>query len=188
MSFLPGALFGGALLGEAEPEPFTTDWKSAGTGANDASVGDHSWSNPGNITASDNSYAQCDFSSVSTSQILRATNFGFDTDDVPEGATILGIEVGIERTDGAGDQIFELLVRLRTSSGQTGDDKSNGDGFPSSDAEKVYGASDDDWSAGLSDSDIRSSGFGVDFRAERQDPFNFSGQVDHIRIRVHGLA
>lgn len=166
--------------------PFTTEWKSAGAGANDSSVGDQAWSNPGNITASDDSYAESVLISGETTQILRATTFGFTTSDIPNGATILGIEVGVERSaDGA--TFVDLLARLRTGAGQTGDDKADtGTGWPTSDAEVIYGGSSDTWGAGLSDSDIRDSAFGFDFRAEFAGPFTTGASVDHIRIRVHG--
>lgn len=66
-----------------------------GTGADDASVGTITWSNPGNITASDNTYATNLTGCItSVSHYLKATNFGFS---VPAGATITGITVEIER-------------------------------------------------------------------------------------------
>jgi len=187
--FLPG-MCPGMSVAQSGAAPFTTAWKSAGAGANDASVGDVAWSNPGNITASDDNYASAGdggFFPITT-QILRATNFGFTTSDIPSGATILGIEVGIERRNEFSDST-DVLVQLRTGSGRTGDDKADtGTTWPSSDAEVIYGGAADDWNAGLTDADIRGSDFGVDFRADAADTFSSQPDVDHIRIRVHGMA
>jgi hypothetical protein len=126
-----------------------------------------------------------------TSQILRATNFGFSA-EVPAGSTIDGIEVGVERLVSGlppppADEVMDLLVRLRTGSGQAGDDKADiVTAWTSTDTEIIYGGSGDDWNAGLDDGDVRSTDFGLDFRAQRNDigdkPIS---QVDAIRMRVH---
>lgn len=58
--------------------------KMAGTGAT-AGFG-IAWTNPGNVTADDGSYATC--TGPGTSQRLEATNFGFA---LPSGATIIGV-------------------------------------------------------------------------------------------------
>ncbi len=81
---------------------------SPGTGADDAAIGTRTWSNPGNITSSNNTYATATSSGGgnSTTHYLKATNFGFS---IPSGATIDGITVGIERkgttTGGAGNWV-----------------------------------------------------------------------------------
>lgn len=75
----------------------TTSATSAGTGANFASIGTNAWTNPGNITASDNTYATC--ATAGTTQGLRASNFGFA---IPATATILGVLVEWERNGPTG--------------------------------------------------------------------------------------
>lgn len=169
-----------------------TGWKFAGTGANDASVGDREWGNTGAIVSSDDDRANTSNSGPlraanPTTQILRGTNFGFSTSDIPDGSTIDGIEVGIERSKADAGECVDLLVSLRISSGQTGDNKADTvTGWPTqlNESEATYGGSADDWNAGLSDSDIRTTDFGVDLRAQRQSGSSVP-RVDAIRIRVY---
>ena len=61
----------------------------AGTGATMGGPSGN-WSNPGRITANDNSYT----SVTSTSDLLEGTDFGFT---IPAGSIINGIELEIER-------------------------------------------------------------------------------------------
>lgn len=70
----------------------TTAATSAGAGANFAAIGTNAWTNPGNVTVSDNTYATC--STAGTTQGLRGSTFGFA---VPAAATILGVQVEFER-------------------------------------------------------------------------------------------
>jgi hypothetical protein len=164
-----------------------TAWKGAGNGANDSSIGAVAWSNPGNITASNNSRALASLNATNTTtQILRATSFGFTAADIPPGSAVVGIEVEIERQKGSGgsNTATDLLIRLRNASGQAGDDKATGTGWPSTDGTATYGGGADTWSAGLTDSDLRDSGFGVDIRAQRTGGTP-TPAVDHVRIRVH---
>jgi hypothetical protein len=164
-----------------------TAWKPCGTGANDGSVGMIEWLTPTNITASNDMRATTLLSAVSnTTQILRATNFGFSTADIPAGSTIQGVEVGIERMKGASglNTATDLLVRLRTAAGQLGDNKATATGWPATDAEAVYGGAADGWGSALTDATIRTAGFGVDIRAQ-QTGGTPAPAVDHVRIRVH---
>ena len=73
-----------------------TSTRSAGAGSSvNYSGGTIGWSNPGNITSSDNSYATC-FYNVGpvSSYYLQSGTHGFE---IPDGATINGIECFIER-------------------------------------------------------------------------------------------
>jgi hypothetical protein len=164
----------------------TTAYKFAGTGANDATTGAVAWSSPDNVTASDDARATSALSAGSTTtQTLRATNFGFTTSDIPTGAVINGIEVEIERQKGSGgaNTATDLLVRLRTSSGLVGNDKATATAWPAADAAATYGGAADMWGSSLTDSDLRSSGFGVDIRAQRTGG-SPTVAVDAVRVRV----
>jgi hypothetical protein len=164
-----------------------TAWKFAGTGANDAAVGNAAWATPGNITASNNTYAQtATMGAGQTSQILRATNFGFTTSDIPDGSTIDGIEVRIERAraTGGGTNVRDNAIILRKSTGQVGDNKAVTTVWPTADGTATYGAADDVWGASFTDTEILNSGFGVDIRCERTQG-TAAGRVDAVEIRVH---
>lgn len=63
-----------------------------GTGANLASVGTNAWTNPGNITADDATYATC--ATAGVTQGLRASNFGFA---IPTNAQVLGVQLAVDR-------------------------------------------------------------------------------------------
>jgi len=166
-----------------------TDWKSPGTTAN-VDAGYPDWANPNNCQSSGDSYATCSVPTAapSLSDWLRCTNFGFGTGDIPSGATILGVEVGIEGYAATASAIKDYSLYLRKTSGQVGDNKADTDTFWASsdpDSYAVHGGAVDGWSANLADSDVRSSDFGIDFMAKNFKAFNVNTFVDHIRIRVY---
>jgi len=90
----------------------TVGLNSTGTGINVA-VGGTAWSNPTNVTASDNSYASVSLSFLVVSDALVATNFGFS---IPVTATVDGITVSIEK-NGTG-YTSDLAIQL-TKNGTT---------------------------------------------------------------------
>lgn len=157
---------------------------SAGTGANDASVGSRAWNNPSNIVSSNNTRA---FAANANTQYLKATNFGFS---IPGGATIDGIVVEIERycTDSASNNAKDLEVKIvKGGSIQSTNRADLASNWPLSDAYATYGSSTDLWGTTWTDSDINSSSFGVVIRA---DIVNFGkgtvlAEVDHVRITVY---
>ena len=69
------------------PNYVTTDWKSC------SSTLGSGWTNLGNATASDNSYASCSAAASAETPYVYFTGFGFS---IPTGATIVGIEYSIE--------------------------------------------------------------------------------------------
>ena len=70
--------------------------RNPGTTANDAAVGTTNWTNPGNGTASDNTYATV--STKGISRYLKTTNFGFT---LPTSTAIAGVVVEVERSSTA---------------------------------------------------------------------------------------
>lgn len=166
---------------------FITAWKTPGTCASADRDGKAEWANPDNAKASDDSRAQSGVVQETYSDWLRCTNFGFDTDDIPSGATIIGIEMKLERKAIINNYVADSAIYLRDSGGQTGDDGA----FPfikwtNVDVEKIHGGKVDDWNAGLSDSDVRASSFGVDISA--RNTFTLSSvwcYIDCVSIRIH---
>ena len=163
---------------------------SPGTGADDATVGTRTWSNPGNITSSNNSYATATSSGGgnSTTHYLKATNFGFS---IPDGATIDGITVEIERkgtkTGGAGNWVKDSAVRIVKADGSFGS-ANKGDTsseWPTSDAVVSYGSSSDPWSESWSAAAINDADFGAALSAVFQSPdAPQTASVDHVRITI----
>lgn len=158
---------------------------SAGTGADDATIGTSSWSSPGNVTSSNDSRASTGVpASGGISHYLKATNFGFS---VPAGATIDGIYVECEclHFTGGGPDIFDSSIRLVIGGSFTGDNKADGTGWPYSDTYKVWGGSSDLWGTTPSVSDVNASDFGVGISARNTAGGERSAHIDHIRITVY---
>ncbi len=163
--------------------------RSCGTGANvSTGFGASSWSNPGNITASDNSYATATFEGGMGGgfDYLKATNFGFSIDSE---ATIDGIEVIVERKD-AGGSITDTEIKILNGDGSAGvgsSNKSGGAAWPTSDASTTFGGSSDTWSETWTPAKVNSSDFGVYIRCSSGAGFGVSdtASVDHVQITVH---
>jgi YD repeat-containing protein len=167
-----------------------TAWKSPGSCASVDRDGGKEWNNPGYAQVSDDNKAHCDLSLfIEPTDWLQCSNFGFTTSDIPTGATIVGIEVQIERRGDPGyseNKIRDDALYLRGSGGQVGDNKAvTGTYWPTSDAYATYGGASDTWNAGLSANDIRDSSFGIDISALRDSlAILTKALIDHVRIRV----
>lgn len=146
--------------------------------------GDNDWTNPGNIVSDNGSEAQITAASYDAgdhSFRLKAQNFGFT---IPDGSTIDGIVVEIDRRDFAGDA-QDQEVRLYDSTGAlVGDDKQTATSWPATSAVATYGSSSDTWNAGLDVADINSANFGVALIVLANSANTDIG-VDYIRVTVH---
>lgn len=162
----------------------------AGTGADDSSVGTVTWSNPTNVTASDNTRANVTTTTASeTSHYIKATNFGFSIG----GGTVDGILCEVEQFGtfvGGSSVPNENSIRLVNGAGTIiGDNKSTSAALPNGSGNEAfvsYGGSADTWSASLTPSDINDTDFGcvysVDLNSDGAD--DSDGFVDSIRITV----
>lgn len=159
------------------------------TVANDASFGVTAWTNPGNATVSDDSYAT-NASTIFT-QYLKATDYGFS---IPTDATIDGIEMHVElhadfNVGGvSGRRWDEKSVRLVVGGIVVGTDYATLVTFPitTSDTTITYGTPTELWGLTISPSDINASNFGAVFAAEenRGDGDN-TLYVDSIGLTVY---
>lgn len=134
---------------------------TAGTGADDATVGTVAWTNPGNVTASDNVYATNSAAANKTSHYLKATNFGFT---IPAGATINGVVVEWEIKANNGNAT-DNSIKLVKGGTITGNDRVSGT-VPTTEAFVSYGGSTDLWGLTLTASDINASTFGAVYSFE----------------------
>lgn len=138
-----------------------------GTGANDSSNGGDPWSNPGNITADDTSYASYNYVLFANylTQFLVGTNPGFS---IPGGGTINGILVEMmldeEQTDGA--DINFNSVRLVKAGTQVGTNKSTGAFISGDFVTYSFGGAADLWGTTWTPAEINNSGFGVALAVE----------------------
>ena len=155
---------------------------SAGTGADDSSVGTVAWTNPGNITSSNDSDASIAILGSSLiSHYLKATNFGFS---IPTTATIDGITVEVERSDPNTDtRDYQVRIVKGGTIGTT--DRAETGAWPATDAYQTYGGSTDLWGETWTPSDINGSTFGFAISVEEISGISFgSPTVDHIRITI----
>jgi hypothetical protein len=153
---------------------------SAGTGTNVA-AGGTAWSNPGNVTASDNSYASVSLGFFALSDALVATNFGFS---IPVTATIDGITVSIEK-NGTG-YISDIVIQL-TKNGTTGVGSNYSQFFtawPGSDTNVGYGGAADLWGTAWTVAEINNSNFGVYIRAIGLNFGGSTANIDHVTVTI----
>lgn len=162
----------------------------AGTGADDSSVGGVAWTDPGNVTNSDNVWADATSIATGVSHYVKATNFFF----TPFSGTVDGIECEVEQygtVSGTGTLPNENSIRLVNGAGTiVGDNKSTDATLPNGSGNEVfvsYGGAADDWNASLVDSDISDADFGCVFAVDLlgdgigDDSTAF---VDSVRITV----
>lgn len=140
------------------------------------------WLNPGNVTASDDSYAECSYFSAGTvTSSLHVTGFGFS---IPSTATVVGIEVAVECQQFGGVVQMDT-VQLIYSGSTVGDNKGdNVEWGGASDSTYTYGGASDDWNASLTYSQVNHSTFGVRLRALIYDA-GANAKVDSITVKVY---
>ena len=160
---------------------------SAGTNVNDGTG--TAWTNPGNITTDDNVRANCNRTTNGNSQFLYGT---FDLSTVPDGATITGVEVRINRgysSTAEPQQVRDLELSLtKDGSAVVGDNKgATSTDWPTAEASATYGASDDLWGTTLTAAEVKAATFGVMLEVD----FVITGgastnaRVDWISINIH---
>lgn len=156
------------------------------------------WSNEGNITASDDTYATCTVSSgidTTTRNYLFAG--GFNSFAIPSDATIVGVKVSIERhrdfqglSDGT---VKDYDVHLNFGSSFQGDNKADtSTNWPSSDLVATYGGIGDTWGISLTPADFNTTdnfgiGLGVSIVCDTngEDPLATTAYVDLISATVY---
>jgi hypothetical protein len=162
---------------------------SATAGADDNAVGAIAWTNPGNISASDDSYATATGSNNAISHFLKATNFAFT---IPNGATINGIKVEIEMglPDALTCQVSRVSIVKGGVIGATNRKADASLNIGNVDGYKVYGGAAELWGDTWTAADINSANFGVALSVALDIGFDGAQQVgvDHVRITVYYAA
>jgi hypothetical protein len=148
--------------------------------------GDVAWLGPGAAGASDNVYASTQFTlavSDEQTEALRATDFPLLVD--PD-ATMTGVVVAIERSE-VGSDVRDAYVQLVYQGAVIGESRAVffGDEWPAVDAVATYGASDDDWNAGLTPFIVNDPTFGVQLIATSQSGAAPVARVDGITMAAH---
>jgi PKD repeat protein len=159
------------------------------TAADDSSIGMVAWTSVNNSLTQNDQYASAGLTKNEVSHYLKVTNFGFV---IPDGATIQGIVVGIDRYGGSGigngHQISDYSIRLVKGGTINGTDKSAAAIWPASDTDTYvsYGNSTDVWGLNWTPADINGSGFGAVVSAIKGNGNSArTAYVDHIQITVY---
>lgn len=171
--------------------PGSTGLVLAGAGAA-VDDGGEAWVNPGNIVASDGSKAAVNLFSVGAiSDQLISSQHALSS--VPDGATITGIIVRIEREVAIDTQtVVDHTVRL-TKNGSTpvGDNKADTvTDWGLGDTNIDYGADDDLWGTTWTAAEVKASTFGVIFKNQKTagSSLTTTCRVDAIWINVHYVS
>lgn len=163
----------------------TSGPNSTGNGTDDSSIGTISWSNPGNITGSDDTYATATMGTVQLSHFLSATNFSFS---IPSGAIINGILVEIERKSvGAVGATIDNSVKIIKGGTPSGTDFAGETWNTGTDRVDSYGGASELWGLAWTYSDINASNFGFAISAGTSG-ISSDAYVDHVRITVYYTA
>jgi hypothetical protein len=144
--------------------------------ATSPSGGGASWTNPGNITADDNTDATLG-SGAGTSGSLIASQFGFSI----SASAINGIEVTIgAKYTGPSSQ--NLVAQLRNASGTLVGSSKTVLIDQTSETTFTYGSSSDVWGTSLTQTDINDVDFGVEFLVN--GIVTYALAVDWVKIDV----
>ncbi len=160
-----------------------TGWQSAGSASTEMDIGTVDWTDPGNITASDDTAASCSFSASDESYFLVATNFGFA---IPAGATIDGMLCRWEGKDGGGaGTVSHSVVNIVKGGTRGSADKSLGASFTATDNEYEFGGVSDLWSETWTASDINASNYGCAMSVVETGGDSETCLMDHCKMIVY---
>jgi hypothetical protein len=144
------------------------------------------WVNIANIGADDGVYAYITAATYDTNDICyRAKAQGFDFSAIPDGATIDGILVEIERRCAAGAAKDYRVQLLDASGALVGDNKADTvNAWPGTDTVKSYGEATDKWNASPTVAMVKDADFGVVLSVQATAD-NTDIYVDFIRITIY---
>ena len=160
---------------------------AAGSGATDGGAG-VAWTDPNNITASDDSKATVDLSIDAATEYLQARGFGFSVTGTD---TVVGVQFDIECQDGVGsaDLASVSSVKLVKAGTQAGTDQSDSAFLPSGgDRVLTYGGATNMWGTTITPTDVNSATFGVDFSIGGSGFLGAPASVDYISCTVYTTA
>lgn len=110
---------------------------------------------------------------------------GFDFSSIPDTATILGIEVSIEKSATVSGTISDRAIRLFSTDGLAADNKADVvTTWSTDDGVTVYGSDSDLWGSAWTVEKIKSDLFSVVLLAQNVGAEHAQAQVDHISVVV----
>jgi len=157
---------------------------SAGTVAEDTSVGTSTWTNPTNAQGAINAtYATASTLNGATTHYLKATNFGFT---VPAGATILGVYWGFRRkSSSAAEPYFLNGTRMFNAGGAVGKTLSGGPNWTTVIEDQKFGSTTGILEFTPSQAEVNASTFGCAISAKNTTGGTVTGEVDAFNMAVY---
>ena len=157
--------------------------------SDDNSIGDFSFSSPGNAVSSDNSRSSA--SALLTllngnTHYLKVTGFGIS---IPLLATVTGIKVEIEKS-AIGINVFATVkdneIKLVKGNVPVGDNKALSSSWNGTEDYDSYGDTTDTWGTTWTPAEVNASDFGVVVSAKIAGLLTLlpSARIDHIRVTV----
>lgn len=153
-------------------------------------VGTVAWSNPGNATASDTTYAtQGSVKGNIITNYLKCTGFNFAA--IPAGAAISGITVYVTRKTSGGTIRDAYVYLIKAGTISTAFNAATTTNYTSSDVAEMHGGMTSLWGTSWTDTDLKLSTFGVAFSAKNTSTTSTTNRtvsVDFIQVRVDYAA
>jgi CshA-type fibril repeat protein len=156
----------------------------AATTGSSSSATTNVWTNPGNIAASDNTYATQTNASTGTTTYLYAKGFGFN---IPANAIVDGIVVTVEKKASGTNAIADSRISLLNNTTNLGSNKTITGNWSTTDAVSTYGTSTDPWgttSATLTPAIVNSANFGFRYRVNFVTA-NATAYVDYATMKLY---
>lgn len=152
--------------------------------ADDSAVGTETWSTPVKAESSDDNRTTVSLTETQ-SHYLKCTSIAGDGNP-PDGATIDGIEISIERsTDGGGGVVVDAVVRLVKAGTVVGDNKASGLAWPTTDGTATYGGAADLWGTTWTAAEVKATNFGVVLSAQENLGLTTVARVDAILVTIY---
>lgn len=155
------------------------------SGVNDNAVGSTAWSNPGNATTDDATYATTAGTSGAQSNYLKVSGFGFA---VPAGATLDGFTVDIRRKSSQNASLrytYDAVVSLLIGGAVTGNNKGAlTTKWTTTDATATYGGAADKWGTTPTLAQVNASNFGVVLSVKNFGGTGATASVNWIKVTV----
>jgi hypothetical protein len=164
-----------------------TEYKFPGTAANVANGGYAEWSIPDYAKTDDSNSTVTAPSRKNNSDYLTLTNFGFTSSDIPDGATINGIEFVINRSHGEADNVYDVLLYLLKNGTQHGSNLASATKWTTSFTDATYGGATNLCGGSWTQADILDADFGfqLSIKATTNPESGKTSKVDYGKLRVY---
>ena len=158
-----------------------TGWIYAANARN-TGIGGTDWTSPANALTSND--LDADVQLVSEGDYSKRLNVYTFSAGIPAGATINGIEVGVERM--ANNDVKDYAIRLMDDATNKGDNKADtATLWPDNDTNAFYGGAADLWGATWSAAQVNAATFGIGVRAKSYQVLgSANANIDVIGVKI----